>query len=224
MKLTYLGHSAVSLRAGGHEVLIDPYLTDNPAAVHAPEAFDPSHVILTHAHGDHLGDTVAIALRCGAQVVSSPEIVAYLRRSGVEGRGLNVGGGGDFPFGRVTFTPAWHSNSFPDGTYGGMPMGVIVEADGVTLYHAGDTALFSDMALIARRGIDVALLPIGDTFTMGPEDALEAVRLIAPRIVVPIHYGTFEAIEQDAAAFARSASAIDGVTCHVLAPGEALDL
>jgi L-ascorbate metabolism protein UlaG (beta-lactamase superfamily) len=224
MKLTYLGHSAVSLRAAGHEVLIDPYLTGNPAAVHGPDSFDPSHVILTHAHGDHLGDTEAIARRCGAQVVSSPEIVAYLRRSGVEGRGLNVGGGGDFAFGRVTFTPAWHSNSFPDGTYGGMPMGVIVEADGVTIYHAGDTALFSDMALIARRGIDVALLPIGDTFTMGPDDALEAVRLIAPRIVVPIHYGTFEAIEQDAAAFARSASAIDGVTCHVLAPGEALDL
>jgi L-ascorbate metabolism protein UlaG (beta-lactamase superfamily) len=224
MKLTYLGHSGVSLRTADHEILIDPFLTDNPVAVHEPEAFAPSHVILTHAHGDHLGDTVAIAKRSGAQVVSSAEIVGHLGRSGVDGRAFNIGGGGDFPFGRVTFTPAWHSNSFPDGTYGGMPMGVVIESDGVTIYHAGDTALFSDMALIARRGIDVALLPIGDTFTMGPDDALEAVRLIEPRIVIPIHYDTFEAIEQDASAFARAVSAIAGTTCHPLAPGEALDL
>jgi L-ascorbate metabolism protein UlaG (beta-lactamase superfamily) len=224
MKLTYLGHAAVCLRTAGHEVLIDPFLSDNPKAVHDPGEFEPSHVVLTHAHGDHLGDTVAIAARTGAQVISSVEIVKRLARDGVEGTGLNVGGGSDFPFGRVTFTPAWHSNSFPDGTYGGMPMGAVIEMDGVTVYHAGDTALFSDMALIGRRGIDVALLPIGDHFTMGPADALEAVRLVAPERVVPIHYDTFPVIEQDAAAFARAVESAGATTCHPLAPGEALEL
>jgi L-ascorbate metabolism protein UlaG (beta-lactamase superfamily) len=223
MKVTFLGHAAVKLDVAGHEVLIDPFLTDNPVAVHGPDDFSPSFVILTHAHGDHVGDTVAIATRSGAQVVSSVEIVTHLARSGVGGRGLNIGGGVDLPFGRVTFTPAWHSNSFPDGTYGGMPMGVVVEGDGVRLYHAGDTALFSDMALIGRRGIDVALIPIGDTYTMGPADALEAVRLLAPKVVVPIHYGTFEAIAQDAEAFARAVALIDGVTCRPLEPGESLE-
>jgi L-ascorbate metabolism protein UlaG (beta-lactamase superfamily) len=224
MRLTYLGHSAIRLRVADHEVLIDPFLTGNERAGASPDDLAPSHIVLTHAHGDHLGDTVAIARRTGAVVVSSFEIVQKLAQEGVEGKGMNVGGGHDFPFGRVVFTPAWHSNSFPDGTYGGMPMGVVVEAGGKRLYHAGDTALFSDMALIGRRGLDVALLPIGDTFTMGPADALEAVRLLAPKHVVPIHYDTFAAIEQDADAFARAVEALGGVRCHPLAPGAALDL
>lgn len=224
MELTYLGHAAVRLRTADHEVLIDPFLSGNPNATVGREDVDPSHVILTHAHFDHLGDTVAIAGRTGATVISSPEIVGRLEGEGATGSGMNVGGSAAFPFGRVTFTPAWHSNSFPDGTYGGMPMGVIVEIGGVRVYHAGDTALFSDMALVGRRRIDVALLPIGDTFTMGPEDALEAVRMISPRVVVPIHYGTFPAIEQDAEAFARAVEAAGDVACHPLRAGESLDL
>jgi L-ascorbate metabolism protein UlaG (beta-lactamase superfamily) len=222
VKITYLGHSAVAVHVAGHEILIDPFLSGNPKAPVGPDAFAPSHIVLTHAHGDHLGDTVAIARRCGATVVSSAEIVNRLGEDGVAGRGMNVGGSYRFPFGRVTFTPAWHSNSFPDGRYGGMPMGVVIEAGGRTLYHAGDTGLFSDMALIGRRGLDVALLPIGDTFTMGPADALAAVALLAPKLVVPIHYDTFEAIEQDAAAFARAVEAT-GVRCVVLAPGESVE-
>jgi L-ascorbate metabolism protein UlaG (beta-lactamase superfamily) len=224
MRLTYLGHSAVSVRLADRELLIDPFLSDNPKAASAPEAHSPSHIVLTHAHGDHLGDTVAIARRSGATVVSSFEIVTKLGGEGVEGRAMNIGGGADFPFGRLVFTPAWHSNSFPDGSYGGMPMGVVLEAEGKRVYHAGDTALFSDMALIGRPRLDLAFLPIGDTFTMGPADALEAVRLLSPRHVVPIHYDTFAAIEQDAEAFARAVEALGDVRCHPLAPGASVDL
>jgi L-ascorbate metabolism protein UlaG (beta-lactamase superfamily) len=224
MKLTFLGHAATRLQGQGHEVLIDPFLKGNPVAPIGPDDVDPDHIILTHAHGDHVGDTVAIASRTGATVISSADTVRHLARSGVKGHGMNVGGSHGFPFGRVTFTPAWHSNSFADGTYGGMPMGVVIEWGGVTVYHAGDTAYFSDMALIARFGIDVALLPIGDNYTMGPRDALEAVRAVQPRGVIPIHYDTFDLIAQDAHAFARSVADETDATCHVLAPGEALEL
>ena len=224
MKLTFLGHAGVRLQHAEHAVLIDPFLTGNPKAVTAVETLSPSHVILTHAHGDHVGDTVAIAERCGATVVAAVEVVQYLARQGVEGIGMNVGGGADFPFGRVTFTPAWHSSAFADGTYGGTPMGVVVRIGGVTVFHAGDTALFGDLALVARHGIDVALVPIGDHFTMGPDDALEAVRLLRPRHVVPVHYDTFPPIVQDAPAFAARVTAQTDASPHVLVPGEALEL
>jgi L-ascorbate metabolism protein UlaG (beta-lactamase superfamily) len=224
MKLTFLGHAGVRLQHEAHEVLIDPYLSDNPKAVTEPAMLSPSHVILTHAHADHVGDTAAIAKRCGATVVSAVETVRYLARQGVEGIGMNVGGSAEFAFGRVTFTPAWHSSAFADGTYGGTPMGVIVRIGDVTIFHAGDTALFGDLALVARHGVDLALLPIGDHFTMGPDDALEAVRLIRPRHVVPIHYDTFPAIEQDAHAFVAHVGSQTDARAHVLAPGEALEL
>ncbi len=224
MKLTFLGHAAVRLQHAEHEVLIDPFLSENPLAVTAPESLSPSHVILTHAHGDHVGDTVTIAKRSGATVVAAVEVVNRLARDGVEGVGMNVGGSADFPFGRVTFTPAWHSSAFPDGTYGGTPMGVVVRLGDVTIFHAGDTALFSDLALVARHGIDVALVPIGDHFTMGPDDALEAARMLQARHVVPIHYDTFPPIVQDARAFARRVSVETGSEAHALAPGEALEL
>jgi len=224
MKLTFLGHAGVRLQHAGHEVLVDPFLTGNPLAVTDPATLAPSHIVLTHAHGDHLGDTVAIAKRCGAQVIAAVEVVNRLADEGVDGIGMNVGGGADLPFGRVTFTPAWHSSSFPDGRYGGTAMGVLVRIGGVTVFHAGDTALFSDLALVARHGVDVALLPIGDHFTMGPDDALEAVRLLGPAHVVPVHYDTFPPIVQDAAAFAERVRAETEATPHVLAPGQSLEL
>jgi len=231
MKLTFLGHAAVALRAGPHEILIDPFLTGNPKAAVAAEALAPGTIVITHAHGDHVGDAVAIARRAGSRIVSSVEIVGKLQRDGAEGvdfLGANIGGRVAMPFGALRFTPAWHSSSFPDGTYGGMPMGVVVEVGGWRIYHAGDTGLFSDMALVGRRGLDVALLPIGGHFTMDPEEALEAVRLLRPRHVVPIHYGTFGLIEQDAVAFRDAVDALGaetgGAVVHPLAPGEALEL
>ena len=200
MKLRYLGHSAVQLQAGGVEVLIDPFISGNP---HAP---------------------VALAEEHGAKVVGSAEIADYAAARGLDSHGMNVGGSWDFgPF-RVKFTPAWHSNSFPDGTYGGMPMGAVLEIGGKRVYHAGDTALFSDMKLIGRGGLDLAMLPIGDNFTMGPQDALEAVELLQPKQVMPIHYDTFDLIRQDAAAFASEVEARTSSSCLLLRPGETAEL
>jgi len=224
MKLTFLGHSAIQLVTEDAEILIDPFLTGNPMAPIGPEDVDPTHIILTHAHGDHVGDTESIAKRSGATVISSFEIVTYLSAKGLDGFAMNPGGPHDFAFGTVSFTPAWHSNSFPDGTYGGMPMGVVVEAGDKRIYHAGDTALFSDMSLIGRKGLDMAFLPIGSNFTMGPQDALEAVRLLRPARVVPIHYNTFDVIQQDPQAFRREVESQTTSKCLVLAPGEALEL
>lgn len=228
MKLTYLGHAAVSLRHGEHDVLIDPFLTGNPKAAVVAETMSPRTIVITHAHADHVGDAVAIARRCGARIVSAVEIVAKLGRNdgaGIEFVGANIGGRVAMPFGALRFTPAWHSSGFADGSYGGMPMGVIVEIDGIRVYHAGDTGLFGDMALIGRHGLDAALLPIGGHFTMDPPEALEAVRLLRPRRVVPIHYGTFPLIEQDPHAFADAVDALGvGTVAHPLAPGEALEL
>ncbi len=224
MTFHFLGQSGFFVRIGEHELLIDPFLTGNDLAVDKPGDFSPSHILLTHGHADHYGDTEEIAERSGAMVVSSFEIAEYLGRKGISAHGMNPGGSFAFPFGRLKFTPAWHSNSLPDGTYGGMPMGLVLEAEGKRVYHAGDTALFSDMTLVARGGLDVAFLPIGDNFTMGPADALETVKLLQPKQVVPIHYNTFPVIEQDAAAFKRAVENETDAEVVVLAPGERLEL
>ena len=207
MKLRYLGHSGVSLEVAvggrGFEVVIDPFVTGNPKRGVELASLRPDYVLVTHAHGDHWGDTPALAKEHGATVVGTAEVATYAGGLGLRSHGMNVGGRHEFGFGAVRLTPAWHSSSFPDGTYGGMPTGMVLEVGGLRLYHAGDTGLFSDMRLIGRLGLDVALLPIGDNYTMGPDDALEAVELLEPRLVVPIHYDTFPLLKQDAAAFAR---------------------
>jgi L-ascorbate metabolism protein UlaG (beta-lactamase superfamily) len=224
MQLTFLGHSAVRLNLGEHDLIIDPFLSGNPLCPLGPDDVEPSYILLTHAHDDHIGDTEAIARRTGATIVSGFEIASYYGTRDLRTHGMNPGGGFDFPFGRVTFTPAWHSSSFPDGSYGGMPMGLMVSAGGKRLYHAGDTALFSDMALIGRHGLDVALIPIGDNFTMGPDDALEAVKLLKPKRVIPIHYDTFDLIRQDAAAFRQRVETETDALCSLLSPGEGLSV
>ncbi|HLV11009.1 MAG TPA: metal-dependent hydrolase [Trueperaceae bacterium] len=224
MRLTYLGHSAVQLETSGGTVLIDPFLTGNPRAGASADAVAADLIVLTHAHGDHWGDTEAIAKRTGATVVGSAELAGYASGLGLKAHGMNVGGKHEFPQGTVRYTPALHSNSLPDGTYAGMPMGVVLEADGVRVYHAGDTAFFSDMARIGALGIDLALLPIGDNYTMGPEDAVDAARLIAPKVVVPIHYKTFPVLLQDASDFKASVESRTGATCLLLEPGESVDV
>lgn len=224
VKLRYIGHSAVQLRSGDHEVVIDPFVMNNPKAAVELDELQPSHVIVTHAHGDHWGDAAEIARRTGATIVSSAEIAGHAARLGVKSHGMNTGGRRVFAFGAVTFTIAFHSSSFDDGRYGGMPMGVIVEMGGLRVYHAGDTALFSDMRLIGRNGLDVALLPIGDNFTMGPSDAIEAIKLLEPRLVIPIHYDTFPLIAQDALAFKARVEAETAARCTPLQPGESIEL
>ncbi len=221
-KVTFLGHAAVLLEGRETTLVIDPFLTGNPLATLGPEAIQPDLVVLTHAHGDHWGDTMALSGK-GGVVVSTYEIAVYAEKRGAQAFPMNIGGRYAFAGGWLKFYPAWHSSSFPDGTYGGMPMGVVVELDGVKIYHAGDTALFDDMRIIGKEGLDLALLPIGDTFTMGPDDALAALELLRPKRVVPIHYNTFPVIEQDGAAFAARAREL-GVEGNALAPGEAVEL
>ncbi|MEJ2189322.1 MAG: metal-dependent hydrolase, partial [Acidobacteriota bacterium] len=152
MKLRFLGQSGFQLQDGSHEVVIDPFMSQNGATPVQPDEVSPGHIVLTHAHGDHYGDTPDIAKRTGAKVVGSFEIANYVSARGMDGVGMNVGGGAAFPFGHLRFTPAWHSNSFPDGTYAGMPAGIVLDMGGMRIHHAGDTALFGDMRLTGRLG------------------------------------------------------------------------
>ncbi len=222
VEVRYLGHSAVWLTDGKTRIVIDPFLTGNPTAALGVEAVQADLILVTHAHGDHFGDAVALSKK-GGVVVSTFEIATYAEKHGAKSVPMNLGGTYRFAGGWLKWVPAWHSSSFPDGTYGGMPMGVVVELGGRRIYHAGDTALFSDMRLMGELGLDLALLPIGDHFTMGPEDALQALDLLRPKKVVPIHYNTFPPIRQDGEAFAKRAGE-KGVEGHALKPGGVLVL
>lgn len=218
--LTYHGHATWGLETRGTTILIDPFFTGNPLATRAAGDVSANFIILTHAHGDHYGDTVAIAKRTGATLISNFEIVSYCQKQGVaNAHPLHLGGGYTFPFGRVKLTVAHHGSSFPDGTYGGNPAGVVMEIEGKRLYNAGDTALFSDMSLIGEGGLDVALLPIGDNFTMGPDDASIAAKFLRSRTVIPQHYNTWPVIAQDPEAFKRRVEESTSSKVVVLKPG-----
>jgi L-ascorbate metabolism protein UlaG (beta-lactamase superfamily) len=222
IKVTWLSHSGFQLEIASHKVLIDPFLSGNPLAPFGADALEADFILLTHGHGDHISDTPAIAKRTGATVVGMVEIAGWIGKQGVENTvGNNMGGGTDHGFGRVEFTPAWHSSSLPDGSYGGLPAGIIIFADGLTIYHAGDTALFSDMQLLGDKGIDVAIVPIGDFYTMGPEDSIKAVKYLKPQFVMPMHYNTFPVLQQDAAAWADRIHKETGAEPIVLDPGGA---
>ena len=225
MKLTYYGHSACLLECRGQRLLFDPFLSGNPNAGISPDAVECDYILLTHGHADHLGDTLAIAQRTGATVIAVFELAGYCQRKGAEAHPMHIGGRCAFPFGSVKLTIAHHSSSFTevDGStvYLGNPAGIIVESEGKTLYHAGDTGLFYDMKLIGEHhAIDLALLPIGDNFTMGIGDACRAVEFLKPGRVVPVHYNTFPAIVVDPQAFAHEASA----PVAVLEPGQSIEV
>lgn len=227
-KLRFFGHSACEVVDGDSHILIDPFLSGNPVATVKPEELNPTAILLSHAHGDHLGDSIAIAKRSGAQVVGIFEVATWCQQQGCENtHGMSIGGGFQFPWGWVKLTQAWHGSTFIDeqGTFHtlGTPAGLLLCTGGKLLYHAGDTGLFGDMALIGRHGIDLALLPIGDNFTMGPDDALEAVKLLQPKQVVPIHYNTYPPIRQDAHAWAKRVEAETSARCTVLEPDGELE-
>jgi L-ascorbate metabolism protein UlaG (beta-lactamase superfamily) len=228
MRLTYFGHSCFLLETATARLVFDPNLTDNP---NCPPGVTVAtlpcdYVLISHGHEDHCCDALALSRAHGATIVANYEISEYFRAQGAKTHGLNPGGAWRFPFGRVKLTLARHSSSLGDPQapiYLGEACGVLVEADGKRLYHAGDTALFSDLQLVGRLGLDLALVPIGDNFTMGPEDALDALDLLKPRLAVPMHYNTWPLIAQDAAAFARAAAARDH-DVRPLAPGGTIDL
>ena len=225
VQLTYHGHSCFGIQVGDTNLLIDPFLTGNALADVGPDQVQADYVLVSHGHGDHVGDAVAIAKRTGAMTISNFEIQNWLLAQGVESaHPLHIGGGFDFPFGRVKLTIAHHGSALPDGSYGGNPAGFLLTLEGKKIYHACDTGLFYDMKLIGEEGLDLAILPIGDNFTMGPDDALRAVKLLEPKVVIPIHYDTFDVIQQDPHAFAQRVEAETSAKCVVLKAGETYDL
>ncbi len=221
-RIRWLGHAALALESEGHNVLIDPFLTDNPAAAIKPQDARADYILVSHGHGDHVGDTIRIAQRTGATVVCNYEISLWLQKQGVaKVHGQQHGGAHQFPFGRVKLTLAFHGSMLPDGANGGNPCGFLIYTnDGKKVYDAADTGLFGDMRLIGEEGIDLALVPIGDNFTMGPDDALRAVKLIQPKKVVPIHYNTWPLIAQDAMAWAQRVRAETKAEPVILQSGE----
>jgi L-ascorbate metabolism protein UlaG (beta-lactamase superfamily) len=227
-KVTWLGHAAFSLEVGEHKILIDPFLTDNPKATVTADTAEADFILVSHGHGDHVGDTVAIARRTGATVISNYEISVWLQQQGLapdQVHGQHIGGGFTHPFGYLKLTIAHHGSGLPDGSYGGNPAGLLLTTpDGKKIYFACDTGLFQSMKLIGEEGIDLAVLPIGDNFTMGPEDALRAVKLIEPKVVIPVHYDTWELIAQDPKEWAKRVEAETKTTCVVISPGESYEL
>ena len=222
MDIRFLGHSAFELSDGDTRVLIDPFLSGNPkAAVEAGE-LEPTAILLTHGHADHLGDTVDIAKRVNCPVVAIVELANEISSNGVEQVfDPNIGGTVKFDWGWVKLTPAWHTAVTPSGTPH-MPAGLLIGIGGKTIYHLGDTALFSDLKLVAHRGnaIDVALMCIGGHYTMDRLDAVEAVKFVEPQVVVPCHYDTFPPIETDAEAFKSDVESETSAKVQVLKPGE----
>lgn len=224
-KITWYGHAAFGLEVDGHKLLIDPFLSDNPSAAIGPDQVEADYILISHGHGDHVGDAVAIAKRTGAPVISNFEIVNWFDAKGIEGHAQHLGGGFHHPFGYLKLTLALHGSALPDGTYGGNPAGFLLTTPAdKKVYFACDTGLFGDMALIGEEGLDLAVVPIGDNFTMGPEDALKAVKLLKPKRVVPVHYNTWELIEQDANNWAEQVRAETETEPIVLAPGESISL
>ncbi len=221
----WLGHAAFEIQTGGCVLLVDPFLTGNPAAAVTAEEANADYILVTHGHGDHLGDTRAIAKRTGATVICNAEISTWLTGKGIKTHGQHIGGGFHYPFGYLKLTHAEHGSALPDGSNGGNPCGFLLTTlDGKKIYLAGDTGLFGDMHLIGEEGIHLAALPIGDNYTMGPEDALRAVKLLNPQIVIPIHYNTFELIRQDPAAWAAKVEAETKTRVSVLKPGECVEI
>ncbi len=226
IRLTWYGHSCWRIDTPDGILLTDPYLSENPAAAIKPDQVQTNYILVSHGHFDHWGDTVDIAKRTGAEVICNFEIANYCKEQGVaKAHDLHIGGSKEFPFGRVKLTIAHHGSSFPGGRYAGTACGFLITAGDKRIYYAGDTALYSDMKLIGDEGIDVAMMPIGDNYTMGPEDAVKAAKLVRAKVLFPMHYNTFDLIAQDPAAFAkRVVKSLPKTKVVVLKPGESYEI
>jgi len=226
MKLTYMGHSAFYIEAGGCKLLIDPFLKNNPQCSIEPENLPHiDYILVTHGHSDHLGDTIDIARMFSSTVICNYEISLYLDRYNIECHSMHIGGSFEFAFGKVKMTPALHGSSILDGNHvipGGNPGGFIISSEGKNIYHAGDTGLSMEMQLLRDAGIDYALLPIGGNFTMDIPDASKAVEFIQPKVVIPMHYDTFPLIKSEPERFAEAVSGICGV--EILKPMQCIEI
>lgn len=225
-KLIWYGHATLGLETGGYKLVIDPFFEGNPAAPLSPNKVEADFLLVSHGHGDHVGDAVAIARRTGATIISNYEIAGWFSEKGVEKtHGQHLGGGYKHPFGYLKLTLALHGSMLPDGSYGGNPCGFLLSTnDGRKFYFAQDTGLFGDMKLIGEEGLDVAVIPIGDNYTMGPDDALRAVKMLEPKVVIPIHYNTWPLLAQDASAWSERVEKETKTKVVVLKPGESYSL
>lgn len=222
-KVTYLGHSAFLVEGSKASLVIDPFLSGNPNAPMKPADVKVDWVLLSHGHGDHFGDAMEIAKANNATVIAPYELAGYCEQKGATVHPMHIGGGFDYPFGRVKLTIAHHGSATDDGTYTGNPCGFLITMDGKTLYHAGDTGLFYDMKLIGEMNkIDLALLPIGDNFTMGMTDAAKAVEFLKPAVTVPMHYNTFDVIQVDPEKFVDLVKK-QGQTARVVPVGSSIE-
>ncbi len=221
-KYIWYGHGTHGIETSGFKVIVDPFFTENPAASAAADQVDADFIVVSHGHGDHIGDAIDIAQRTGALVVTNHEIAGWLASQGLDKvHGQHIGGGFNHPFGYLKLTQALHGSGLPDGSYGGNPAGILLTTmSGTKMYLACDTGLFAGMKLIGEEGIDLAVLPIGDNYTMGPQDALRAVKMIQPKHGIPVHYNTWPIIEQDPVAWASQVEAQTSTRVHVLKPGE----
>jgi L-ascorbate metabolism protein UlaG (beta-lactamase superfamily) len=222
---TFYGHAAIGIETAGIKILVDPFFSHNPAASTSAETVEADFILVTHGHGDHLGDAIPIAKRTSALLISNAEIANWATTKGVKSHGQHIGGGFTYPFGYLKLTNALHGSSLPDGSNGGNPVGFLLTTqDGQKIYLAGDTGLFGDMNLIGDEGLDLAAIPIGDNYTMGPTDALRAVEFLRPKIVVPIHYNTFPLLQQDANVWAKQVKEKTATKVKILQPGESLTI
>jgi len=226
LKVTFYGHSCVYATDGKFKIIIDPFITDNPQAPIKADDIDVDYILVTHGHGDHLGDSVGISKRTGATVIAPNELANYVAKQGGLAHNMHIGGGYDFEFGRVKLTIAHHGSAAGDDglIYTGNPCGFLVSMGGKTMYHAGDTGLFYDMKLIGEmHDIDLVFVPIGDNFTMGVDDAVKAVEFVKPKVAVPMHYDTWDIIHADPEDFKKKVEAT-GVKVQILKPNDTIEM